>query len=110
MQSSIHLDFDSGIKVEKHKGLRSDVVLNLDDQFNVFLTKHHLKELRRQIDDYLSGKLAEPIHAEHDTHTHDHTHDETHTHSHADHHEQHHDHPHEAHHAHEKKDGHGHGH
>ncbi len=55
MESSIHLNKNSDIGVEKSNGLRSDTIINLGDLCRVFLTKDHLISLKYEIEKHLKN-------------------------------------------------------
>lgn len=112
MYSSIHLDLTSHVRLQKHNGLRAEAILTLDDQWNIFLTKQHLKDIKNQIEKHLAGMVEEvQSFSEHGGHSHaqkPHAHHELHHEEHGNHAVHSHEHPHGEHGEHKKEEHHGH--
>jgi len=55
MSTTVHLEIDDTIVVKPHKGLRSEAILKLSDACDVFLTKDHLLDIKKAIDEHLEN-------------------------------------------------------
>ena len=55
MSTTVHLEMNDTVIVQPHKGLRSEAILKLSDACDVFLTKDHLLDIKKAIDEHLQN-------------------------------------------------------